>query len=178
MRFKNDIYRLRRAVGSEIILYENDLYSFNRGLDYEYDVEAFEGFLFQAKLTKDPNMLIELLRKAVSLVDGQFLEDIYASWVIPERERINQEVLSVILTLADHLKNANEVYEALALYQKAIEHDPTFETAYLLAMKLHLQLNDRISAIRLYDAYTEMMNQELDLPPSPEVEAVYKRLTS
>jgi len=178
MRFKNDIYRLRRAAGSDVILYENDLYSFNRTLDYEYDVEAFEGYLFQAKLTKEPKMTIELLRKAVNLVNGHFLEDIYATWVIPERERLTQEFLSTLLTLADHLKNINQVNEALALYQKAIEHEPTFETAYLLAMKLYLQLNDRVSAIRLYDAYKEMMNRELDLPPSPEMEAVYKRLVS
>ena len=178
MRFKNDIYRLRRAAGSEIILYENDLYCFNRSLDYDYDVEAFEGFLFQANLTKEPKISIELLRKAVSLVKGQFLEDIYATWVLPERQRINQEFLSAILTLADHLKNTDQIHEALALYQKAIDFDPTFEAAYLLAMKLHMQLNDRVSAVRLYDAYIEMMNRELDLPPSPEMEAVYKRLVS
>jgi ATP/maltotriose-dependent transcriptional regulator MalT len=178
MRFKNDIYRLRRALGSEIIVYENDLYSFNHALDYEYDVEAFEGFLFQAKITKDPKMRIELLRKAVDLVQGQFLEDIYATWAIPERERIDQEILSSLLELADLLKNMNQVHAALAAYQRAIDHDPTFEIAYLLAMKLHIQLNDKVSAFRTYDAYTEMMNRELDLPPSPEMEAVYKLLTS
>lgn len=178
MRFKNDIYRLRRAVGSETILYENDLYSFNRATDYEYDVEAFEGFLFQANLTKEPKMRIELLQKAVNLVHGHFLEDIYAIWVTPERERINQELLSALLELADLLKNANRVHEALIIYQRAIDHDPTFESAYLLAMKLHIQLNDRVGALRLYDAYTAMMEHELDLPPSPEMEAAYKRLTN
>ena len=176
MRFKNDIYRLRRAVGSNVILYENDLYSFNRASDYEYDVEAFEGLLFQSKLTKEPNVRIELLQKAVDLVHGYFLEDIYTTWVEPERERIRQEFLAVLLELADLLKNTKQIYEALDTYQKAINYDPTFETPYLLAMKLYMQLNDRVNALRLYDSYTEMMKHELDLPPSAEMEAVFKRL--
>jgi LuxR family maltose regulon positive regulatory protein len=177
MRFKNDIYRLRRAVGSEIILFENDLYSFNRSCDYEYDVEAFESLLFQSKIMKDTKLQIELLQRAANLVNGHFLEDVYAAWVWPERERLNQMFLQTLLDLADLLKNANKFQEALATYQRAIEHDPTFETAYLQAMNLHLKLNDRVGAIHLYDAYIEMMDRELDLPPSPEIEAIYKRLT-
>jgi len=43
-------------------------------------------------------------------------------------------------------------------------------------MKLHMQLNDRVNALRLYDAYTEVMKHELDLPPSAEMEAVFKQL--
>ena len=177
MRFKNDIYRLRRAVGSDTILFENDLYSFNRSCDYEFDVEAFESLLFQSKITKDANLQIELLQRAVNLVNGHFLEDIYATWVWPERERINLIFLQTLLDLADLLKDVNKFQEALATYQRAIEHDSTFEAAYLHAMNLHIQLNDRVSAIRVYEAYTEMMDHELDLPPSPEMETVYKRLT-
>jgi len=176
MRFKNDIYRLRRAVGSDTIIFKDDRYSFNRAMDYDYDVEAFEGLLYQVNLTKDPKMQIELLQKAVNLVKGHFLEDIYATWAVTERERINQDFRSALLALADLLKSTNRVQEALAVYQQAIDHDPTFETAYVLAMKMYLQLNDRIGAVRLYDAYTEMMDHELDLPPSPEMEAVYKQL--
>lgn len=177
MRFKNDIYRLRRAVGSDTILFENDLYSFNRSCDYEYDVEAFESLLFQSKITKDANFQIELLQRAINLVNGHFLEDIYTTWIWPERERLNQLFLKTLLDLADLLIHANKFQEALAVYQRAIEHDPTFETAYLHAMNLHIQLNDRVGAIRLYENYIEMMDRELDLPPSPEMETVYKRLT-
>ena len=176
MRFKNDIYRLRRAVGSDIIMYENDLYSFNRASDYEYDIETFEGLLFQTKLTKEPKIQIELLQKAVKLARGQLLEDIYGIWIEPERERINQQFLSALLELAVLLKNNNQAREALAIYQQVIDHDPTYETAYLLAMKLHMQLNDRVNALRLYDTYTEVMKHELDLPPSAEMEEIFKWL--
>ena len=176
IRFKNDIYRLRRAVGSDTILFDNDLYSFNRSLDYEYDVDAFEDYLFQAKLTTEPKTQITLLKKAVELVKGHFLDDLYGVWVLPERERLNKLFLSTLMTLVDLQKNANQVHEALATCQRAINHEPSYEPAYLAAMKIHMQLNDRVSAIRLYEAYTTMMNHELDLPPSPEMEAIYKSL--
>lgn len=176
MRFKNDMYRLRRAVGSEAIIYRNNLYSFNRTVDYEYDVEAFESLLFQAKITNDTDLQIELLQRAVNLVNGQFLEDVYATWVWPAREHINRVFLQSLLDLADLLKNANKTQEALAAYKRAIEHDATFEAAYLHAMNLYNLLSDRVSAVRLYEDYIRMMDHELDLPPSPEIEAVYKRI--
>ena len=178
LRFKNDIYRLRRAVGSKTVLFEDDFYSFNSAMDYEYDVDAFEGYLFQAELTKETETQIALLQKAVELVKGHFLEDIYATWVLPERERIDQQFLSTLLLLADLLKNTNRVHEALDICHRAIGHEPSFEPAYLLAMKIYLQLNDRIGAIRLYDAYIKMMADELDLPPSLEIEEIYKKTLS
>jgi len=176
MRFKNDMYRLRRAVGSEAIIFRNNLYSFNRTADYEYDVEAFESLLFQAKITSDIDLQIELLQRAVDLVNGQFLEDVYATWVWPAREHINRVFLQSLLDLAELLKNENKTQEALAAYKRAIEHDPTFEAAYLHAMNLYRRLNDRVSAIRLYEDYIKMMDHELNLPPSPEIKAVYKRI--
>lgn len=176
LRFKNDLYRLRRAVGKDIVLYKDDRYGFNRSSDYEYDLEAFEGFLYQAELAQDPKIQIELYQKAMQLVRGHFLEDIDSIWVEPERERINQKFLSTLLTLANLLKNNNQVHEAIATYQQAIEHDPTFEAAYSESMKIYIQLDDRVSGLKLYEIYKEMMKNELDLPPSPEMETHYKRL--
>jgi len=176
MRFKNEMYRLRRAVGREAILFENNLYSFNRALDFEYDVDAFNSLLFQAKMTQDPNLKIEFLKRAVDLVKGQLLEDLDAIWVWPERERLNQEFLQALFELAKLYSKASQEQKALEMYHRAIQHYPTSEEAYILAMNLYMQMNDRVSAIRLYESYSKTIVKELNLPPSPEMEAFYERL--
>jgi len=176
MRFKNNIYRLRRAVGRETILFENELYNFNRSLDYEYDVDAFETLLSQAKMTDDPSLNIELLQKAVNLVSGHYLEDIEATWVWTKRERLDQAYLLALMKLAELLKKNDRVQEALDFCQRAIDHESTFEAAYFLAMNIYAKVKDSVNAIRLYEKYREMMKIEFDLPPSTKMEALYKRL--
>ena len=101
IRFKNELYRLRRAVGGEAILFADDCYGFNHAVDYEYDVESFENFIAQANLTDDNELKIELLDKAVKQVGGRFLEDVDSTWVWTERERLSQLFLSTLLELAE-----------------------------------------------------------------------------
>ena len=41
LRFKNAIYRMRHAIGSEVVHFQDNYYQFNRSIDYEYDVQNF-----------------------------------------------------------------------------------------------------------------------------------------
>jgi len=42
IRFKNTVYRLRRAVGKDMILYEDNRYEINSSIDLETDYEDFK----------------------------------------------------------------------------------------------------------------------------------------
>lgn len=179
VRFKNEVYRLRRAIEQEeVITYEDVFYGFNRNLDFEYDVEAFESFLARAKTASDINEQIAFYQKAVDLVTGPFLADIYGDWAMFERERLNQTYLAALLSLAELLHKQARHEQALTACQRALEYDPTIEAAYVLSMQIHHRLGDRASVIRTYQACQDALNRQIGLPPSKETEQLYRRLIS
>ncbi len=178
LRFKNYIYRLRRAVGQDVIVYQDAFYRFNRDLDFEYDVEAFESFLARAKSARGMEEQIELYQKAVDLVSGPFLDDIYDDWAAFERERLAQEYLAALLSLAELLQKQAQPKQALAVCQRALAQDPACEAAYSLAMQIYHRVNDRAAVIRTYQTCQEALLRHIGLPPSQETQRLYRSLIS
>ncbi|MCB0099953.1 MAG: hypothetical protein KDE46_29675, partial [Caldilineaceae bacterium] len=66
-RFKNMVYRLRRALSPEVVTYENNVYKFNQALDYSYDVEEFLDYATRAKENPSPVEKKRLLQAAIEL---------------------------------------------------------------------------------------------------------------
>jgi LuxR family transcriptional regulator, maltose regulon positive regulatory protein len=176
LRFKNEIYRLRRAVGQDVITYEDIFYRFNRGLDFDYDVEAFESFLARAKTATDIREQISLYQKAVDLVSGPFLNDIYADWAVIERERLSQAYLTALIALAERLLKQAQPEQALVACRSALDYDVALEAAYALSMQIYHRMGDRASIIRTYQACQDALQRQLGFPPSDDTDQLYRRL--
>jgi LuxR family maltose regulon positive regulatory protein len=176
LRFKNEIYRLRRAAGQDIVTYADVFYSFNHALNFEYDVEAFESFLARAKISEDVEEQIMFYQKAVDLVTGPYLDDIYADWVTIERERLRQTYLATLLILAELLHKQARHEQALSVCQRALDYDPTFEAAYAMSMQIYYRMGDRASIIRTYQTCQETLQRQLGFPPSEDTDNLYRRL--
>lgn len=178
MRFKNEIYRLRRAIGQDVILFENDRYCFNSAMNHEYDVEAFEAFLAKAKTAPTSSEQISYYQKAIDLVRGDYLEDIGAVWVWPEREQLRQAFFSASLALAELHTKAGQTPKALQICQRILESEPTFEAAYRLMMQIYSRKGDKPSIVHLYQNCDKAMRNTFGLPPSEETEKLYLKLIS
>lgn len=174
-RFKNEIYRLRRAAGRDVIVFEEEYYRFNRELDYEYDVEAFDSHLQRAHKTAEAGARIEHLQKAVDLVRGPYLADVNGEWAVTERERLNQAYAAALEELAHLYLDANQLERCLAVCHLALKHNRFHEAIYQIEMRALAALGDRPAVVRRYRACQEAM-QELGVPVSDETEKLYQQL--
>jgi two-component SAPR family response regulator len=175
-RFKNEIYRLRRAVGRDVIVFQDEYYRFNHQMDYEYDVEAFDSHISRAHKVADTNVRIEHLRKAVDLVRDTYLADVDAEWAAPERERLWQTYGSALEELAYLYLDANQLENCLFICKLALIRDRFHETIYQIEMRAYAVLGDRSALTRRYQACKGAID-ELGIPLSAETERIYRELT-
>ncbi|MFO8035100.1 MAG: bacterial transcriptional activator domain-containing protein [Anaerolineales bacterium] len=177
-QFKNAVYRLRRALGKEVVIYDQGekRYRFNWGLDYRYDVEDFRTQLSRAHNAESEKEQIPALESALSLYRHPYLPRVSHLWVEPIRNRLFRQFKDAVLTLA-------ELYLDGALYEKAVQTcqrllsiDPCQERAHRLSMRAHAALGDRAAVARQYQSCRKALSKDLDTSPSPETEELYHRL--
>jgi LuxR family maltose regulon positive regulatory protein len=177
-RFKDEIYRLRRAAERNAILFDEIYYRFNRTLDYEYDVEAFESYLTRARKTKDDIKSIEWYQKAVDLVHGPYLSEVDAVWAVEERERLGQMYVSALGELAHLYLDVNQLDRCLSICQMALTQNRYNEEIYQVEMRAYAALGDRAAIVRRYQASKAALEEGLGISPSEETEALYRELTA
>jgi DNA-binding SARP family transcriptional activator len=174
--FRSTLYRLRRSVFRESVIYEDGLYRFNRGTDYWFDAETFEELLDQADQSAIPWKKIELLEKAMTLYQGDYLAGIYADWSTLERERLRERHLSALEALAGLHAARGKLQQAIQEYQQLVAQDPYREAVHRELMRCHYRLGDRAAAIHQYHDCRQVLRDDLGLSPEPETEELYLQI--
>ena len=176
MRFKTTIYRLRHALRQETILFDNEYYQFNRGIDYEYDLEKFEEYIEQANAGKNRAETILWLKSAIDIVKGPYLADVDMEWASRDRIRLGDLYHAALIKLGGLYLEENEANKTLEVCQTALKVDPLIEEAYRLSMRAYAALGDRAGVVRQFKACTENFVNELGIQPSKETQELYRQL--
>ncbi|MGD2207459.1 MAG: bacterial transcriptional activator domain-containing protein, partial [Anaerolineae bacterium] len=176
--FRSTLYRLRRALFRESVVYEHgdELYLFNRESDYWFDVEVFEDLLTTAGQEKDVRKKIPLLEEALGLYQDDYLKGIYDDWCTLERERLRECYLTALASLADLYAGRGQLSRAIELYQRLLAQDPYQEAAHRELMRCYHRKGNRAAAVQQYQDCVEILHDELGLHPMPETEALRRRL--
>ncbi len=169
---KNIIYCIRCAVGKEVILTQKDRYFFNHELDYTYDVELFDEI--QRKIPGlSPEQQLKAYQEAVSLYKGGFLLAAGGDWVIPGRERFWLAYTDMIIKLAEHSLETREYRLSLNYCWHALQHEPAWEPAHRMAMRVYAAMGSRGDIIAQYKMCRQALEKTSGVPPSDETQQLY-----
>ncbi len=177
LRFKNTIYRLRHAAGKDVVLFEDDIYTFNREMDYEADFETFTREISSAKATQDVVEQINHYRLALKQYTGMFLPDLSEEWVLTDRERFHQMYISGMLRLAELHLDQGEFYPALAVAAQLLGDDPCNEHMVRIAMRAHAATGNLAAVVRQYELCVQSLREEFGARPSAQTVELFSALS-
>lgn len=140
------------------------------------DAVAMERLVDEAARCSDPARAEAMLRDAIALYRGEFCADCYYSWLEPARERYRAHLLRGLALLGDILEERGEHTEALSVVDRAIEIDPLCEDLWRRAMTIEATRGRRAVALRRYRRLEAILEQEIDVDPDPETQALAKQL--
>ena len=176
VKLKNTLYRLRRAVGKQVIQLGDTGYHFNKTLEYFYDVETFETRIQRAKQEPEIQQKVNHLIRAVQEYDGDYLPEIDQLWATTDRERYRLMYLDALYRLADLHHEQGERDLALRYCAQALEEDSVFEEVHRLMMIIQAELGNRAEVIRQFDTCQAAFMEKFDLAPSQQTRDLFDRL--
>jgi DNA-binding SARP family transcriptional activator len=169
---------LRAAVGTREPMFI--IHAFGRyHLDptiIDVDLWQFQTALHKAQHATTDNDRIEALQAIPDLYLGELAEGLYYTWVETERENLRRRATDALTYLA-RLKQNDQPDQALAILEKAIDHDPYAEALYQELMRLQIRLDRSDSANRTYQLLTNRL-ADLDTQPTNESQQLHQTARS
>jgi DNA-binding SARP family transcriptional activator len=167
----NAVYVLRTALGEGAVLTSGEYLRLSPEL-VEADVVAFERALEGGHL-----------EEAAGFYGGSFLEGFYLSeapeferWVESERKRLFDACARALDKLAEDAEAARDHRRAVDWWKRAILHDPYNSRLVLRVMQALAEAGDPGNAIQHANEHAQLLREELEAEPAPEVLELAERL--
>lgn len=168
---------LSRGAASSYLIRNGDSYRLDLGKGGWVDVDEFRKHVGESRDDSDREAWLAHCLEAEKLYRGDFFqEDLYDPWFSNERELLQQEYIAVLRRLMDY-------FEEKADYEKCVRYAWTYlaadscdESVYQDLMRYYSFLGNKGMVARTYEKCRESLKNGLDLLPSPETEALYRKL--
>jgi ATP/maltotriose-dependent transcriptional regulator MalT/two-component SAPR family response regulator len=176
--FHATLWRVRQAIGfKDSIVFEDDLYYLHPSIKVWSDVAEFQNYITQAGAIHLSELeRAELLRQAVNLYRGPYLQDVFMDWADRRREELRDQYLRALSELAAIESGAKRFREAKELYEKIVHTDPYRDEAHLALMKCMVDSGSSSAAMAHFKRYKSLLHRELNAEPLPELQKYYDQL--
>ncbi len=168
--------RVRQKLGSSALLSEGERVQLNLA-QVAVDVTQFVGIL-EGNLAQQT---VAELETAVSLYRADFLAGLtlddapeFEQWLLAQQARLRHLLERGLLQLISQL--GAQPTAALSYAQQLVQHSPLLEEGQAQLMALYAQLGQREAALRQYDHCHTLLQTELAVEPTPELQRLYTQI--
>jgi DNA-binding SARP family transcriptional activator len=141
----------------------------------EVDLRTSEAF---AHRILDPSHGMNEAELDESLLSAELLPDWTEDWVLVQRESHNQLRLRALEAMCRRLCDLQCFGHAVQVAMLAVSGSPLRESAQRTLVAAHLAEGNNAAAVRQYNAFRELLQDEVHLEPSAEMLTLIDRLTS
>jgi two-component SAPR family response regulator len=157
------------------------VYGLRPEADVVIDVDTFMHLIQDADqiAENDSDKALDLYEEAINLYKGEFLpETRYAVWTAVEREYLAVLYLKTADRYCELNLERRGYSKVIETCQQILAQDSCWERAYRHLMAAFDGLGDHGQVARTYQRCVEILNHELNIPPSDETEMLYQEIIS
>lgn len=170
---RTTLYSLRQELG-EHLRTEEEWISLE---DVEVDARTFVAALERPKGDD--------LEAVLALYRGDFLSDFdlpdseeYEDWIAVEREHYRRLAIGGFQLVSQRREEAGDYSAALAALSRALLLDPFQEDLQREGLRLHYFAGDRAGAIRRYEEFSRLLENEMGVQPMAETRTLYNDIVA
>ena len=177
--FHTTLYRVRQALGDNVIVFRDEQYWINPDLDIWCDTHEFEVLAQHAQdLPLRDARTENSFRRAVDLYQGDFLPLLDSEWISSYRERLNEIYLDSLIGLGQCSQTRRDFRQALNIFRQALKVDPFREDVHRAVMQCYAEQGQRQKIYAHLKDLQKLLQDELGAKPEKETLNLVKSLLS
>jgi DNA-binding SARP family transcriptional activator len=168
---RSALWRLRRATYPVVALTSDHI-----ELAETVAVDLREGTALAHKVLDPSQELDDIAEVNEEVLSVDLLPDWTEDWVLMERESYHQLRLRALEALCRRLTEKERFGQAVQAGLAAVSGEPLRESARLALIEAHLAERNVGAALREYEAFRQLLHEELGLEPSEDMRALVEDL--
>ncbi len=182
---KNIIYRLRKMFEAapidniNIISFKRGYYSLSDRINYNIDVEKFDGLISKIRENNlQAQDILDMSMEAISLYKGDFLPRMSSEiWVVSASVRYQKDYIYALNSAYAVLWKRKEQEKLLDELNRAVYLYPYEEGLQAKRIKCLSKIGRHEQAVREYNNVCEMLQSELGVNPSDKLRSAYNSIS-
>lgn len=159
-----------------VVLARKGFYRFNVDRSFFLDVSEFERQVELGALRQTEDRMEEAVaafQKAESLYGGDFMEGYYGDWAIYQRDELQMRYLDLLESLMGYFFKKERFEVSNDYAGRILKVDPCHQGAHLALMRTFVAQGRPELAARQYQQCAQVMKDELNISPSPEMSELF-----